>query len=162
MEQAARTGIAPTLNRNIATIAATESRAPTVDGGEHRHVERQTEVAGSDGSRKNVCSANQIARFRMTPTTAAVIPASAPLSGLLSRSRLDEGGAEADPQEAGDEGAPGRQADRRACRRAAAARSRDARYAAMNPTNCTTMISGPGVVSAMPSPSSISPGRSQP
>jgi len=32
------------------------------------------------------------------------------------------------------------------------------RYAAMKPTNCSTMISGPGVVSAMPSPSSISRG----
>jgi hypothetical protein len=32
----------------------------------------------------------------------------------------------------------------------------------MKPTNWTTMISGPGVVSAMPRPSSISPGRSQP
>ena len=28
----------------------------------------------------------------------------------------------------------------------------------MKPTNCSTMISGPGVVSAMPRPSSISPG----
>src|SRR4051794_6932690 len=36
------------------------------------------------------------------------------------------------------------------------------RNAAMKPTNCTTMISGPGVVSAIPSPSSISPGCSQP
>ena len=32
------------------------------------------------------------------------------------------------------------------------------RQAARKPTNCVTMISGPGVVSAMPSPSSISPG----
>jgi len=35
------------------------------------------------------------------------------------------------------------------------------RNAAMKPTNCKTMISGPGVVSAMPRPSSISPGLSQ-
>ena len=35
------------------------------------------------------------------------------------------------------------------------------RNAAMKPTNCSTMISGPGVVSAMPSPSSISPGFTQ-
>jgi hypothetical protein len=32
----------------------------------------------------------------------------------------------------------------------------------MKPTNWSTMISGPGVVSAMPKPSSISPGWSQP
>ena len=38
----------------------------------------------------------------------------------------------------------------------------DPRSAPMKPTNCVTMISGPGVVSAMPSPSSISPGASQP
>jgi hypothetical protein len=36
------------------------------------------------------------------------------------------------------------------------------RKAPMKPTNWVTMISGPGVVSAMPSPSSISPGASQP
>src|SRR5215472_10003405 len=36
------------------------------------------------------------------------------------------------------------------------------RNAARKPTNWTTMISGPGVVSAMPSPSSISPGRNHP
>ena len=36
------------------------------------------------------------------------------------------------------------------------------RIAPMKPTNCVTMISGPGVVSAMPRPSSISPGASQP
>ena len=36
------------------------------------------------------------------------------------------------------------------------------RKAPMNPTNCTTWMSGPGVVSAIPSPSSISPGASQP
>jgi hypothetical protein len=35
------------------------------------------------------------------------------------------------------------------------------RKAPRKPTNCVTMISGPGVVSAMPRPSSISPGRSQ-
>ena len=33
------------------------------------------------------------------------------------------------------------------------------RYAPRKPTNCVTMISGPGVVSAMPRPSSISPAR---
>ena len=32
----------------------------------------------------------------------------------------------------------------------------------MKPTNWSTMISGPGVVSAMPRPSSISPGLSHP
>ena len=31
----------------------------------------------------------------------------------------------------------------------------------MKPTNWVTMIKGPGVVSASPRPSSISPGRSQ-
>ena len=41
-------------------------------------------------------------------------------------------------------------------------RAPGARKAPMKPTNWTTMISGPGVVSAMPRPSSISPGRSQP
>jgi hypothetical protein len=42
----------------------------------------------------------------MTPTTAAVIPASAPPSGLLSRIFFDERSTKPDPQEARDKGGP--------------------------------------------------------
>ena len=93
----------------------------------------------------------------MTPTTAAVIADSAPASALLPRSRSMNGAPRkiqrkqgvnvtqvassppSVPASIGDS-VPG------------------SRKAAMKPTNCSTMISGPGVVSAMPSPSSISPG----
>ena len=55
----------------------------------------------------STCSANQMARLRITPTTAAVIAASAPPSARLPRKRLDERRAEEDPEEAGHEGHPG-------------------------------------------------------
>ena len=80
---------------------------------------------------------------------------------LVAAQRLDEGRAEEDPEEARREGHPGREqpAERPASIGDSAPGSRKA---AMKPTNCSTMISGPGVVSAMPRPSSISPGCSQP
>ena len=66
-----------------------------VDARQHRHVEGQPEArAPATVSRNSVCSANQIERLRMTPTTAAVIAESAPASPLLPRRRLDVGRAE--------------------------------------------------------------------
>ena len=78
------------------------------------------------------------------------------------RAGFDKRGTQENPQKARHEGHPGGQqaADRTGEQWRAALRG--ARNAPMKPTNCTTMISGPGVVSAMPRPSSISPGRSQP
>ena len=76
----------------------------------------------------------------------------------VAAQRLDVGRADENPQKAGREGHPGREqpAERAGQQRRHAP---GARNAAMKPTNCSTMMSGPGVVSAMPSPSSISPGR---
>src|ERR1700730_7320094 len=67
-EQAASVWIVPALKRKIATIAATD------------RTNAQGLTLASAGA------ANEIARLRITPTTAAVIPASAPFSGLWSRS----------------------------------------------------------------------------
>src|SRR3990172_4299591 len=96
----------------------------------------------------SVCSANQIDKLRMTPTTAAVIVESAALSAARPRKYSMYGaprkiqrkqGAKvtqtvttepATPAQMGESG-PG------------------SRYAPKKPTNCRTMISGPGVVSAM-------------
>src|SRR5207248_4340174 len=85
-EQASRVGIIPALKRKIAIIAATESRmahgskVPITGTSNEKPKPRKCHAA-----RNQVWSANQIARLRMTPTTAAVMPASAPLRGLLSR-----------------------------------------------------------------------------
>src|SRR6266545_4667022 len=86
------------------------------------------------------------------------MPASAPLSGLLPRSCSMNGAPSPIKRKLGTKvhhvassppSVPASIGDSRP----------GSRYAPRNPTNCTTMISGPGVVSAMPSPSSISPGE---
>src|SRR5438105_2294799 len=79
-------GIIPTLRRKIATIAAADrmsahgstllSLGASNDSGNRR--------TGST-ARNTVWIANQTARFRMTPTTAAVIADSAPLRALFPR-----------------------------------------------------------------------------
>ena len=110
--------------------------------------------------RNSVCSANQIDRLRITPTTAAVIAVSAPASPLL-------------PRRVSMKGAP-RKIQRKQGVKVTQVASKPpsvpasigdsvpgSRKAAMKPTNCSTMISGPGVVSAMPRPSSISRGCTQ-
>src|SRR5690348_14010987 len=82
-EQASRVWIIPVLKRKIAIIAATESRmahgskVPITGTSNEKPKPRKCHA-----SRNQVWSANQIARLRMTPTTAAVMPASAPLRGL--------------------------------------------------------------------------------
>src|SRR6266567_3568384 len=160
-EQAAMVGITPILNRKMAIIAATESAsaqgsALRSTGASNASPEKRTGVT----SWNTVCTANQIARLRTTPTTAAVIAERAPLSALLPRNTSMNGAprkiqrkhgvnvtqvASSPPKVPASIGgsAPG------------------LRNAPMKPTNCSTMISGPGVVSAIPSPSSISPGLSQ-
>src|SRR6476620_1983223 len=76
----------PILNRNIAVaaaIASTSAGISTLDStgmSNDSPNERTGEV-----SRNTVCSANQIDRLRITPTTAAVIAVSAPASPLLPR-----------------------------------------------------------------------------
>src|ERR1043166_6018104 len=91
-EQAASVWIVPALKRKIATIAASDRMSAhglmlaNIGMSKPSPCQRSGTV-----SRKIVCNANQIARFRITPTTAAVMPASAPESGLLSRQRLVKG-----------------------------------------------------------------------
>src|SRR5258708_1391366 len=80
-------GIIPALRRKIATIAAadrTSAHGSTLLnlGASNDRGNRRT---GST-ARNTVWIANHTARFRMTPTTAAVIAESAPLSALLPRS----------------------------------------------------------------------------
>ena len=97
----------------------------------------------------------------MTPTTAAVTAVSAAPSARLSRSRSMKGAPRKIHRKQGRKvtqvvSSPPRVAA------SSGGRPPASRSAPMKPTNCVTMISGPGVVSAMPSPSSISPGASQP
>ena len=97
----------------------------------------------------------------ITPTTAAVIAVRAAVSTLLSRKRSMKGAPKNIQRKQGvnvtqvvssPPNVPAMSGDSPLA----------SRKAPMKPTNCVTMISGPGVVSAMPSPSSISPGASQP
>ena len=75
---------------------------------QHRHIQRKAEARAPRRSRKTTCSPNHIARFRITPTTAAVIAASAPASAAC-RAAARCRRAEEDPEERRDEGHPGHQ-----------------------------------------------------
>ena len=96
----------------------------------------------------------------ITPTTAAVTAPSAAESALLPR-RASTKGAPAKIQR--KQGTKVTHVVSNPPRVAAMSGGRlpGARQAPRKPTNCVTMINGPGVVSAMPSPSSISPGFTQ-
>jgi len=72
-----------------------------IDARPDRHVERQPERSPGTVLPEHVCSANQIDRLRITPTTAAVIADSAPASPLLPRNGFDERARQENPQEAG-------------------------------------------------------------
>ncbi len=111
-------------------------------------------------SANNACSANHSARLAMTPTTAAVIAASAPLSALFCRSDSTYGAPRKIQRK---QGTNVTHTVMQAVKIAASiGRSiPGVWYAAKKPTNCTTMMSGPGVLSASPSPSSICDGESQ-
>ena len=65
---------------------------------------------------KSVCTANQTARLRTTPTTAAVIAESAALERLNAAKPLDERSAEENPKEARGECYPGCEQTRQASR----------------------------------------------
>src|SRR3954471_735670 len=94
---AARVVTIPTLNRNMATIAAAESRSAqtfTLDN---------TGASKPNGPQRTGCTcpkmvwmANQIARLSTTPTTAAVM-AEGPAQGAVAAQNLDEGCAQQDP-----------------------------------------------------------------
>src|SRR5262245_11215867 len=97
-----------------------------------------------------VCSPNHTARFNTTPTTAAVTDESAALSRTF-------------PYNFSMYGAP-RKIQRKHgtnvthvvnSAHTTAAGQPPAFHPPINPTNCSTMISGPGVVSAKPKPSII-------
>ena len=95
--------------------------------------------------------ANHKARLSTTPTTAAVIADSAPDKAASPRIRSMKG---APRKIQAKQGAKVTQVARSPPRLAAKSEPSVAK-APMKPTNCKTMIRGPGVVSAMPSPSSI-------
>ena len=96
----------------------------------------------------------------MTPTTAAVMAVRAPASDLLPRSFSMYGAPRKIQRK---HGVNVTQVASRPPRVAATSGESPpaSRNAAMNPTNWTTMIRGPGVVSAIPKPSSISRGWTQ-
>src|SRR5262245_24146329 len=82
----ARVGIIPTLKRNIATAAASDSASAQ---GSTLEIYGASKASGENRtgttSRQTKCTANQIARLSTTPTTAAVIADSAAFRLLLLR-----------------------------------------------------------------------------
>src|SRR5260370_14453515 len=91
-ELASSTGIIPTLKRKIATAAAnarmSEGTATELNTG--RSTEAPSQCTGACLA-NSTCSANHTARFRITPTTAAVMAASVAASALLPRSTSTNG-----------------------------------------------------------------------
>src|SRR5262245_57811257 len=86
-QHAASVWIIPILNRKMATEAATDSanaQTSTLDKTGASKESRNARMGVV--CRKTVCTANQIARFKITPTTAAVMADKAALSALLPRS----------------------------------------------------------------------------
>jgi hypothetical protein len=159
---AKRVGIIPALKRKIASVAAVVSASETGSRlpGTGRSIDPPRTATGT--TRSNITwTANQMARLRITPTTAAVIAASAPATTRLPRSTSTNG---APTRIQRKHGANVTQVVSSPPRVPATSGESPpgSRYAARNPTNCVTMMSGPGVVSAIPRPSSISPGCSQP
>src|SRR5262245_50514431 len=152
----------PTLNRKIATAAAIESASAQGSTLLRRGASKANgKIRIGSTSRKTVWIANQTARFNTTPTTAAVMAESAPLIALLSLSTSTNGAPRNIQRK---QGVKVTQVANKPPRVPASIGDKvpGSRNAAMKPTNWSTMMSGPGVVSAIPSPSSISPGLSQP
>src|SRR4029079_13474676 len=91
-EQASSTGIMPNLNRKIATAAASDSTSDgtSTDFSTGTSTEAPSHCTGTS-SANSTCSANHTARFRITPTTAAVMAPSAALSALLERRASTKG-----------------------------------------------------------------------
>src|SRR4029077_5683757 len=158
----ASVGIIPQLRRNIA-----KATAKVRDKAQGSRLDR-TGASNASGqvltwtvAPKIVWIANQIATFRITPTTAAVTAESAAFSPATLRS-LSMKGAPTNIQR--KQGVNVTQVASNPPK--VPANSGDSvpglRKAAIKPTNWSTMMSGPGVVSAMPRPSSISGGVSHP
>src|SRR5215210_5908378 len=99
-QHAARVGIIPILNRKIAIAAPTESRRAHGSTLENLGASNaKGNACTGSTSRKIVWIANQIARLRMTPTTAAVRADKEAVRALLPRG-FDVRPAEEDPKKA--------------------------------------------------------------
>src|SRR5262249_33953615 len=133
------------------------------DCGEHcrAQIQRKGPACISVTFPNSTCSANHTDRFKITPTTAAVMAASAPDNCLFARSGSTNG---APAKIHNMDGTKVTQVVIAAPRTPAVTGEKGAasRDAARKPTNWVTRISGPGVVSASPRPSTISGAVIQP
>src|SRR5919106_583222 len=91
-EQASSTGSMPNLKRKIATAAASDSTSEgrSTDFSTGTSTDAPSHCIGTSSANRT-CSANHTARFRITPTTAAVTAPSAALNALLERSASTKG-----------------------------------------------------------------------
>ncbi len=96
--------------RTSAASPSVNAASAQIDAREDRHLQLRAGNRRCRYRANSACNANHSARFRITPTTAAVIAASAPASGLLMAQRFDVRRAEEDPQETRHERGPQRDA----------------------------------------------------
>src|SRR6478735_1783387 len=153
-------------SQSVSSPTATPSSAQTASTRSIGHFSQNTSAKAigaitAERHSPSVCTPKKTARFAITPTTAAVTPVSAAARVRFSRNRSTYGA----PRKMNrNDGTKVTQVTRSDAITAAAIGSREpgSRYAPRNATNCSTMISGPGVDSASASPCTISPAVSQP
>src|SRR5215469_17976161 len=150
-QHAARVGIIPTLKRKIAIAAAIDKAS--AQGSTLAKLGASNDNGNARigmVSRNRLWIANQIARLRTTPTIAAVTADKAAFKLLTSRSFSANGAPKKIQRKQGTKviqvasKPPSVPAN-------IGGRLPGSRYAPINPTNCRTLMSGPGIVSAMPS-----------
>jgi hypothetical protein len=125
-----------------------------MDSGSNAY-QRSGPVRASVTSAKRTCSTNQTVRLRITPTTAAVMAESAPDRRLLARS-CSTNGAPAKIRSIGGTKVTHVVSAEPSTAAATGENGAGSRHAPRKPTNCVTLMSGPGSVSARPRPSTIS------
>ena len=152
------TGITPALKRNSASAAATPIASATASSA----AERSAPPRPAHPCGQNTCQAKNTARFTITPTTAAVMPVSGAVKSQPAVRRFDQRTAGENEQEARQKGEERRDAWRAATPASASdSGPKSCRVQPpTKPTNATTMISGPGVVSPSARPSIICAGVS--
>src|SRR5262249_17495147 len=138
-----------------------QKQRPGIDARNRRHIKGQTEAAQMPDLVKPGVQGKPDSQIEDHTNDGRVMPASAPFRGLLSRSRSIKGAPRPIHKKQGTNVHQVASSPPRVPATIGGSEP-GCRNAARKPTNCTTMISGPGVVSAMPSPSSISPGRNHP
>jgi hypothetical protein len=150
MHDAVRTTSIATLNRKIAVVGSDRKRqGRKVYAGEYRRIESEAEPTHRHGLPEQRVQREPDGQVENDHDDGGRYSGERACERLVAAQLFDVRRTEEDPEEARRERHPGGEQGARVA--ASSGESPPAsRNAAMNATNWTTMISGPGVVSAMP------------